>query len=89
MGCRRAAWSSPIATHSCWPPPLWPHLSRVVGNVGTTFGSVVGIFVGILLGSAYGTALVARQVQRITQTTEDVASMKVEAGPLFVISCCL
>eukprot|EP00667_Euglena_gracilis_P006215 EG_transcript_6262 len=54
------------------------HLSRVVGNVGTTFGSVVGIFVGILLGGAYGTALVARQVQRITQTMEDVASMKVE-----------
>eukprot|EP00667_Euglena_gracilis_P000584 EG_transcript_585 len=54
------------------------HLSRVVSNVGTTFGAVVGIFVAILLGGAYGTWVVTKQVLRITQTMEDVANMKVE-----------
>eukprot|EP00667_Euglena_gracilis_P001528 EG_transcript_1527 len=54
------------------------HLSRVVKSVGVTFGAVVGIFVGILLGGTYGTWIVTRQVQRITETMEDVADMKVE-----------
>eukprot|EP00667_Euglena_gracilis_P033916 EG_transcript_56976 len=54
------------------------HLSKVVNNIGTTFGAVVGIFVAILLGGGYGTWIVTKQVQNITETMEDVADMKVE-----------
>lgn len=59
----------------------WPHVARLAGDVGPMCGAVAALLVAIILAAACGARRLLRHVHRIARVLEDVAHMRVEAGP--------